>query len=160
MLYLVQHGEATTERENPERPLTPRGRAEVEKVADFFARSSLVRPREILHSGKRRAAETAEIFARALSLEGAVRSREGLAPNDDPEPLARELGERPEESSMIVGHLPFLSRLASLLVAGRSEPPVVRFRMGGLVGLGREGAGWVVVALVTPEMVFSEASAG
>jgi phosphohistidine phosphatase len=35
----------------------------------------------------------------------------------------------------LVGHLPFLDRLASLLVAGNEEAQVVHFRMGGLVKL-------------------------
>jgi phosphohistidine phosphatase len=35
----------------------------------------------------------------------------------------------------LVGHLPFLDRLASLLVAGDEDAQVVRFRMGGLVEL-------------------------
>jgi phosphohistidine phosphatase len=35
----------------------------------------------------------------------------------------------------LVGHLPFLDRLASLLVAGDEDAQVVHFRMGGLVKL-------------------------
>ncbi len=32
-LYLVQHGEAMSEAQNPERPLTVRGREEVQRVS-------------------------------------------------------------------------------------------------------------------------------
>jgi phosphohistidine phosphatase len=32
-LYLMQHGQATTETEDPERPLTDAGRAAVQRVA-------------------------------------------------------------------------------------------------------------------------------
>jgi phosphohistidine phosphatase len=156
MLFLVQHGEAMTEQEHPERPLTPRGRAEVERVAVFLAGCGLPRPSEIRHSGKRRAEETAQIFARVLSLGHGVRVMKGLAPNDDAASLAREL-EDEEPPLLLVGHLPLLARLATFLVAGREEPTVVRFRTGGLVALEREGARWVVAALVTPDMLLPSA---
>jgi phosphohistidine phosphatase SixA len=64
-LYLMQHGQATTETEDPERPLTDAGRAAVQRV----------------------------------------------------------------------GHMPFLGRLASLLVVGDKQAQVVGFQMGGLVKL-------------------------
>ena len=36
-LYLVQHGEAVPDAENPERPLTPRGREDIRRLAAFLA---------------------------------------------------------------------------------------------------------------------------
>jgi phosphohistidine phosphatase SixA len=45
---------------------------------------------------------------------------------------------------MLVGHLPQLGRLASLVLAGREEPTLVAFTPGTLVGL-EHGAGWVIV---------------
>jgi phosphohistidine phosphatase len=45
---------------------------------------------------------------------------------------------------MIVGHLPHLSRLASLLVLGEAEKEVVRFRMGAVVCLARSGESWSI----------------
>src|SRR5437899_75323 len=81
--YLVQHGEAKPEQEDPARPLTDRGRREVERVARA-ARRSGVGVAEILHSGKLRAQQTAELLAAALSPVGGVRAVAGLAPTDDP----------------------------------------------------------------------------
>jgi phosphohistidine phosphatase len=49
-----------------------------------------------------------------------------------------------EEPVMIVGHLPHLSRLASLLVLGDAEKEVVRFRMGAVVCLARSGESWSI----------------
>jgi phosphohistidine phosphatase len=152
-LYLVQHGEAMSEAENPERPLTARGRMEAERVAAATARIGL-KPGEIRHSGKRRAAETAEIFANALGLSDRVRSAAGLAPNDDVRPLASSLAAA-ASPLMLVGHLPFLSRLASLLVTGEADRPIIRFRMGGIVCLARDetSAAWSVGWVLTPETV-------
>ncbi|HDD66024.1 MAG TPA: phosphohistidine phosphatase SixA, partial [Nitrososphaeria archaeon] len=60
-VYLVQHGEAKREEEDPARPLTEEGKREVEDVARFLAELG-VRVDRILHSGKLRAAQTANIL--------------------------------------------------------------------------------------------------
>jgi phosphohistidine phosphatase len=156
-LYLVQHGEAMSEGENPERPLSVRGREDVQRVSAVAARLGL-RPAEIRHSGKRRAAETAEIFAAALGVRKRVVAVAGMAPNDDVGPVASALATMPQ-SLMLVGHLPFLSRLASLLLVGDPERTLARFRMGGIVcltrdpsGAGGTAGGWMVAWMVTPEL--------
>ena len=53
-LYLVQHGEAKAEAEDPERPLTARGRDDIGRLAALLARIG-VRVARLEHSGKRRA---------------------------------------------------------------------------------------------------------
>ena len=61
-LYLVQHGEAKSEAEDPERSLTKRGEEETGKVSVAAKRLS-IRPSKIHHSGKKRAEQTAGIIA-------------------------------------------------------------------------------------------------
>jgi phosphohistidine phosphatase len=51
---------------------------------------------------------------------------------------------------MLVGHLPHLGRLASLLLAGVPESGLVRFRPGALVQLGQSDAGWELTLLLPP----------
>jgi phosphohistidine phosphatase len=54
---------------------------------------------------------------------------------------------------MIVGHLPFMEKLASLLVAGSEDADIVAFQMGGVVCLERDDVGvWRVRWMVTPDM--------
>lgn len=152
-LYLVQHGEAMSEADDPARPLTAGGRQEVQRVSAVAARLGL-RPAEIRHSGKRRAAETAEILAAALGVREHVVAVAGMAPNDDVRPIASALDKAPQPL-MLVGHLPFLSRLASLLLVGEPERTLLRFRMGGIVCLRRdppEAGGWMVAWMLTPEI--------
>lgn len=150
-LYLVQHGEAKSEAEDPTRPLTDRGREEVGRVAAFVVKIGL-KPAEIRHSGKRRAEETARLFAQALGLSEKVKAVSGLAPNDDVQPLAGALLAE-KDNLMLVGHLPHLSRLASLLLVGDSGKTIVRFRMGGIVCLAREDASrWTLAWMITPEI--------
>ena len=54
---------------------------------------------------------------------------------------------------MLVGHLPFLDRLAGLLITGDAERFVVRFQKGGIVCLVREDETWAVGWVVTPDLI-------
>ena len=150
-LYLVQHGEAKSKAEDPQRPLTERGRDEVHRVAAFAAKAGL-KVSQVRHSGKRRAEETASILAEHLSPTEGVLAISGLAPMDDVRPIAQAL-QKETAPLMLVGHLPFMDRLARLLVTGDTRHSVVRFRMGGIVCLEGENEDWAVKWVVTPELV-------
>ena len=93
------------------------------------------------------------ILAGALDAKGGVVERAGLAPNDPVAPVAEEINSAAEDT-MIVGHLPFLGKLASALVAGEESTGVLAFRNGGVVCMVRtdEGA-WAVLWAVTPDVV-------
>jgi phosphohistidine phosphatase len=54
---------------------------------------------------------------------------------------------------MLVGHLPFLDRLAGLLVTGDADRSVVRFQKGGIVCLVRQDEKWVVGWMATPDLI-------
>ncbi len=151
-LYLIQHGEATAEEIDPSRPLTAKGRSDVQKIASFL-KGVRVRPVVILHSGKTRARQTAEIIAAEIGPDCQVKEREGLAPNDPVMVLAKEIVGMTNDL-MIVGHLPFLGKLASLLIAGSESKNLVAFRQGGAVCLQRnEDKTWQVAWMVTPELL-------
>ncbi len=149
--YLVQHGEAKPEQEDPARPLTDRGRREVERVA-LAVKCSGVEIAEIVHSGKLRAQQTAELLAAVLPPARGVRAVAGLAPMDDLA-AARALLDRAEAPAMLVGHLPHLSRLTSLLLVGDPTREIVSFRMGAIVCLGRDEATWRLKWILTPELI-------
>ncbi|MBI5966439.1 MAG: phosphohistidine phosphatase SixA [Deltaproteobacteria bacterium] len=151
-LYLVQHGEATTEEVDPSRPLTAKGRLDVKKIASFL-KGSPMGPVPIHHSGKTRARQTAEIIAVHLGPECRVQEKDSLAPNDPVQGLAKEVSEMTGDL-MIVGHLPFLGKLASSLLAGSESKNLVAFRQGGVVCLQRnEEKGWQVAWMVTPDLL-------
>jgi phosphohistidine phosphatase len=150
-LYLVQHGEAKPEAEDPERPLTDQGVETVRRMASWAAQVGL-RVDQIGHSGKRRAEQTAALLAERLSPAKGVIVVEGLKPNDDVRPVAEAL-QAEHGPVMLVGHLPFLSRLASLLVAGNPEGGVIRFQQGGIVCLVQEEGKWIVNWVMPPELL-------
>ena len=151
-LYLIQHAKAMAKEEDARRPLSEAGRAEAERIARFLRR---VEPpvSQVWHSGKARAQQTAGIYAEAVGIEGEPIAREGLAPNDNVTLLRDELAVTTDDT-MIVGHMPFVSRLAALLLTGCESPPVVAFVNAGIVCLERTDDGrWVVEWVVTPDLV-------
>ena len=146
-LYLVQHGQAKTKEEDPERPLTDQGVDDASGVARRAVDDLGVRPARLLHSGKTRARQTADIWGGLLG--AAVEEVDALAPNDDPTTWQAQVAAEADDL-LLVGHLPHLARLAGLLLTGRADTPVVRFRQGGLVGLERTDGGWVVSVVLPP----------
>ncbi len=150
-LYLVQHGEAKSEVEDPERPLTDRGAKTVVQVARWVSDRGLG-VGEIRHSGKRRAAETAEILAQHVKPPKGVRAAAGLGPRDNVLLMAAALEHEPE-SLMLVGHLPFLGRLAGQLVVADAGASVVRFTNAGIVCLWRDQNGWGIDWALPPRLL-------
>ncbi|MBI3373572.1 MAG: phosphohistidine phosphatase SixA [Betaproteobacteria bacterium] len=151
-LYLVQHGEAQPESVSPERELTPRGRSDVERLASLLGARS-VRVARVVHSGKTRARQTAEILAGRVAPRIAPEVLECINPNDPVAPVA-ERARAWTEDSLLAGHLPFVGRMVALLVTGREEPPLVAFQPGSAVCLERDAAGrWVIVWMLRPELL-------
>lgn len=152
-VYLMQHGEAKPEQEDPARPLSDRGRDAVQRVGACVARAGMLRPQALYHSPKARAAQTARIVGDVLEPPPRIEEADGLLPRDDPWAWAGRLRQT-QEDCLLVGHLPHLAKLAGLLIAGRPDLPVVDFTMGGMVCLRRgEGGGFAVAWMVVPDMV-------
>ena len=158
ILCLVQHGKAADKKVDLDRPLTEEGAREVESVGAFLSGKDLG-PVAVWHSGKTRARQTAELLARHVAPRAALEARDGLAPKDDVGNVIEELRER-EEDLMIVGHLPFLSKLAAALVAGNKDAGVVAFKNAGVVCLERDAENaWHVAWAVTPDLLAAHAPA-
>lgn len=138
--YLVRHGDALAETADPRRPLSPLGQEQVEQAARAAA-ARQARASAIFHSGILRAQQTADIMARHLAPPMGVRRMTGLSPQDDPAIAKAEL-EAAQESVMLVGHLPHMSRLAALLIHGDPECEIVAFAPATLVSISREAARW------------------
>ena len=149
-LFLVQHGRSLPKEIDPDQGLSPEGIAETEHTARLSQRLGLSID-GILHSGKTRARQTAEIMAAALAPRGGFRESSGLNPLDDVAPWSSL---KPDSSLMLVGHLPFMERLASLLVTGSPEQPVIAFQNSGIVCLNRGelGPNWVIRWALVPRL--------
>ena len=147
-VYLVQHGESKSESEDPARSLTDKGWKDVESMSSHFAGLG-IEVAQIFHSGKLRAKQTAEVFAQYLMPPRGIVEQEGIGPLDDPH-KAKAIISQAEEPCMIVGHLPHLKKLASLLILGEPEKEVVNFRMGGVVCLTKSGESWSIEWALVP----------
>jgi phosphohistidine phosphatase len=149
-IYLVEHARAKPKEEDPERHITEEGRADTVKVAGLAELMGL-EISKILHSGKTRAKETAETIAYALRPPGGIEVIEGLNPMDDVKLIAQEIVDS-QETLMLVGHLPFMQRLASYLVAGNPDEPIIKFQYSTIVCLTHDEEHWWVDWVLKPEM--------
>ena len=150
-IYLVQHGKSLPKDQDPDQGLTPQGMEDSARIAGVAAGYG-VKVSQIRHSGKARALQTAEIFTKALNPPGGVQETSGLKPMDDVEAFAPVLENNP--GLMIVGHLPFMERMASFLITGRADRPVFRFQNGGVVCLDKhpDTNTWVVKWALMPNV--------
>ena len=151
-LYLVQHGEAVSRQEDPGRPLSEQGVQDVQAVAAFLGDAG-IKVARVWHSGKRRAEQTAVILAKSVLSGGRAESVEGISPNDPVGEFATD-ADVWDEDTLVAGHLPFMSRLVSLLTTGDPDAPLVQYQPGSLVCLERVNAErWVIAGMVRPDML-------
>ena len=148
---MVQHGEAESKEQNAERPLSKKGIENAGKLARFLAKAE-IQPGRIFCSEKLRAKQTAERLAEKLNPENKVEEIKGIAPLDDPR-FAFERVNTAVQPLMLVGHLPHLSKLASLLITGNFEKEVVAFKYSGCVCIEKAQEGWRVKWAVRPEFL-------
>jgi phosphohistidine phosphatase len=140
VIYLVHHAEAVGPEVDPQRPLTAHGVAHADRLATEAA-SRGVKPVAIWHSGKLRARQTAEAFLRACNPFAEFSAVHGLQPTDAPMWVKDRLtGERREV--LLVGHMPNLPRVLTVLTTG-AEWPVVEFPLHGLIALEPTGDSWL-----------------
>ena len=109
-VYLVRHGEAVSSQFDPQRPLSAQGLADIRKVASFI-KPLQISVEHIWHSGKLRAAQTAEILAESMSVIKDCSAHKGLKPNDDVTIITYEL--------VAYSRSPAVSGISDLAVSGR-----------------------------------------
>ena len=163
-LYLVRHAHAVSEEENPQRPLSERGRAQVRILASFFRNNNLFVPAHVWHSPLARSRETAELLLIGLASEAALVETPGLLPEDDPLEMATRLELITSAINVaVVGHQPHLGALASLLLRGKPGPELFVFKKGAILALERTDnapkktgqSRWRACWHVTPELLTS-----
>jgi len=147
-LYLIQHALSKSKEEDPERGITDTGKAETEKIAQYF-KSLNPEIHVIWQSGKKRAKETADLFAHVLGIDNRILEHTGLSPNDPIDTVISAL-EKMHKDIVIVGHLPFLSRLMSYLTTGTDSCQIVKFKNSGIICLERISDKWEICWITTP----------
>ena len=150
-LYLVQHGRSLPKDVDPDQGLSAEGVAETERIAGV-AKGYHINVAQIMHSDKTRARKTADIYASALTPTGGVKEVGGLKPMDDVADFAVSLN--PDTNTMLVGHLPFMERMAAYLVTGSIDKPIFKFQNSGIVCLDKDpdSDSWVIVWTLMPHI--------
>ncbi len=150
-LYLVRHGAAVPETENPEKPLSDVGKYETIKVAESLC-GFMVLPDEIWHSAKLRARQTAGILKDLLRVRKCF-EKENLLPGDDPGKLITDLA-KTSKNIMVVSHIPFVEKAAGLLLGGKEELKPVSFDTSSVACFKRgDGKEWSLEWLITPGVI-------
>jgi phosphohistidine phosphatase len=161
-IFILRHGIAVERGTqgfdaDSERPLTPKGKRQLRKSAVAMKKMKL-RFDLVLSSPYERARRTAEIVADELKLKKRLKFADLLKFEGDPERLIGEIARlKPKpENLLLVGHEPYLSRLASLLVSGSGDM-AMDLKKGGLVKLEAEnihvGKCAQLVWLLTPKQM-------
>ncbi len=151
-LYLVQHGKSLSKNVDIHEGLSEEGIVEVKRIAGVAAQYG-INVSKILHSGKTRARQTAQIFASSLNVRNEIEETEGIKPLDDVVRFAEKINA--SDNIMLVGHLPFLEKLTSYLVVGSDEKSVFKFQNGGIVCLDKEpdSQSWIIKWALMPNIV-------
>jgi len=151
-IYLVQHGEACAKEVDPDRPLTDQGKADIERLAAFLKRAG-IKVERVIHSGKLRAAQTAERLAHAIAAGVELESCTLINPNDNPKTFDWQSDSRGRDT-LVVGHLPFMARLVSHLLIEDENRLITAWQPGSIVCLQREDAGsWRINWMIRPELL-------
>jgi phosphohistidine phosphatase len=146
-IYLVQHGEAAAKEVEPERPLTEQGMKDVQRIAEALKRAG-VEVKRVIHSGKLRAQQTAEILAIEIAPKLQLETSDLINPNDNP--VAFDL----QTDTVVVGHLPFMAKLVSHLVTGDESQTLVAYQPGSIVCLELiEKDNWQINWMLRPELL-------
>lgn len=148
-LYLIQHGLALAKEEDPKRSLSTKGKAETQRTAEYL-KSKSIKVDAIWHSTKLRAFQTAEIIHETIAC-GEIQGREDMNPLDIVEKFPGKILAA-NKDIMIIGHLPFLQKLADSLLTGSEESKIIAFKNSGVVSLDYDEK-WTIDWLVSPEHI-------
>jgi len=150
-LYLVQHGEACSKETDPHRPLTEQGKEDAKRLSEFLKRAG-VKVDRVLHSGKLRAAQTAELLANAIAPDVELEESGLINPNDNPKAFDWQ-SESWDRDTLIVGHLPFMTKLVSHLLIEDENKPITAYQPGSIVCLERKNSHWQINWMIRPELL-------
>jgi phosphohistidine phosphatase len=153
-LYLLRHAHAgdSAKWDGPdsERPLSPKGRRQAERLGAFLAERGFA-PDAIVTSPKVRARQTAQLVADALGIASAVDDRLGgpLDPDD-----VGDIAERAGGTSVVlVGHDPDFSELSAAL-SGTEYLPMKKGALARIdMTLPVQAGGGVLRWLLPPDLV-------
>ena len=141
LLLLVRHAQAAEQSatEYPDdslRPLVPKGKKAQARISKELRRRKLV-PERVFSSPWKRAWQTARILIEETGLPKSARLPcEALAAAPDLARIIEEVGDVGADATIaMVGHEPWMSELAALLLTGRPDGVSVDYPKSGVMGI-------------------------
>ena len=144
-LYIMRHGQAEDIAFDPEQGLSNEGNVAIEGLAQKLSGKNITF-KQVFHSDKTRARQTAEIMARRLAPGIVPVYQKNLKPNDNPELIIPDIGDC-QHDTLIVSHLPFLPRLLMKLT---QYGQTISFNPGTIVCLSVIGPKWQIEWIEQP----------
>jgi len=148
-IFLVQHGVSLSKEKDPEKGLSGKGMEQTNLIAGV-AGNYKIPVEKIVHSGLKRAEQTAHIFKESLGLAQPIQQIAGIKPMDDVAAFATTID--PCKNVMVVGHLPFMERLVSYLICKNKDHLVYKFQNSGIVCLEAENKKWFIKWTLNPDI--------
>ncbi len=144
LLLLIRHAQAAEQDaarypDDSLRPLVPKGRKIQRRMARELRKHHLI-PERVFASPWKRAWQTARVVLDELDLPGRVRVLcPALAAPPDLDDLGNAIGVASSEAVIaLVGHEPWMSELAAMLLAGKRRGLAVDFAKSGIMGIETE----------------------
>lgn len=147
-IYLMRHGEALTQEENPKRPLSELGRENVSRMANVLATQKLA-IENIYHSSSLRAHQTAELIANPLKMQAKMTILPPLEADNNVKALANVI-ENFNSSTFLVGHLPNLELVSNYLLSGDYTRPTITFEPATIACFKYDNNFWLLHWLIKP----------
>lgn len=148
-LYLVRHGDSEPAGSDDERPLSQKGLADIKQLAQRISPFHLHVSR-MVQSQKRRAQQTAQILASSMTVDS-IETTPELDPSASLDFILKDLL-LSEEDVLLVGHMPFMGKLASRLLANNEEKNIVYFKTGTMLCLEKIGDEWMIRWMLPPSL--------
>lgn len=149
-VYLIRHGESFPTGSDNLRPLSDKGKEDIQNLADFLSPLN-IKVGNIYHSEKLRAKQTAAIIETAITSYASMQTYIELDPLNSIIPTV-DLIKSSEKDLMFVGHMPFMGKLCSYLTAGDESIDIVNFKTGSIVCLEKLEGLWSIKWMLTPEL--------
>lgn len=151
-LYLVRHGDSLPGDVDDTRPLSPQGQADIQNIAHFLAPLNL-QIAYLFQSHKYRAQETAKILSASIHITKIIETHPELAPHADINLIIEEFLSH-DEDTLLVGHMPFMGKLAGKLLAGDENKDILLFEPGCMVCLEKVGQSeWMLCWMLNPSLL-------
>ena len=146
-IYLAQHAESVDKAVDPERPISPSGAETTANVAKRLTEKR-IEISAVRHSGKLRARQTAEIFAKYLEVSD-VSEVQFMNPMDDIKGFVNQLQ---SNGTLYIGHLPHLDKSISHLLRSEREQGVLKFRNSAVACIELNDGAASLAWYLTPEI--------